>query len=99
VDDATGGRAKQARVPMGEEPAHFLNMMDGNFITLQGGVARKKPTVQDKDGIMLFKVESQCNSVGSKKPLVRTNQVDEAVKIIIIFIIFHCNNPPNYHHH
>merc|ERR1712203_890003 len=79
VDDATGGRAKQARVPMGEEPAHFLNMMDGNFITLQGGVARKKPTVQDKDGVMLFKVESQCNSVGSKKPLVRTNQVDETV--------------------
>jgi len=79
VDDATGGRAKQARVAMGEEPAHFLNMMDGNFITLQGGVARKKPTVQDKDGVMLFKVESQCNSVGSKKPLVRTNQVDETV--------------------
>ena len=23
---------------MGEEPAHFLNMMDGNFITLQVGV-------------------------------------------------------------
>jgi len=79
VDDATGGRAKQARVAMGEEPAHFLNMMDGNFITLQGGVARKKPTVQDKDGVMLFKVKSQCNSVGSKKPLVRTNQVDETV--------------------
>jgi len=79
VDDATGGRAKQARVAMGEEPAHFLNMMDGNFITLQGGVERKKPTVQDKDGIMLFKVQSQCNSVGSKKPLVRTSQVDERV--------------------
>merc|ERR1711971_1050453 len=69
----------QARVAMGEEPAHFLNMMDGNFITLQGGVARKKATVQDKDGVMLFKVKSQCNSVGSKKPLVRTSQVDETV--------------------
>ena len=23
---------------MGEEPAHFLNMMDGNFITLQAGI-------------------------------------------------------------
>ena len=23
---------------MGEEPAHFLNMMDGNFITLQVGI-------------------------------------------------------------
>ena len=162
---------KKARVAMGEEPAHFLNMMDGNFITLQvgivvtriivaivvvvtiivviiadkilfskwflkpcfqGGVERKKPTVQDKDGIMLFKcwksyiitkhscvhvynmcmyvctcitffqnqnyhyyqvsthhvfdqrVESQCNSVGSKKPLVRTSQVDERVIIITI---------------
>ena len=29
---------KKARVAMGEEPAHFLNMMDGNFITLQVGV-------------------------------------------------------------
>ena len=164
---------KKARVAMGEEPAHFLNMMDRNFITLQvgivvtriivaivtsivviiaaiikilfskwflkpcfqGGVERKKPTVQDKDGIMLFKcwksfiiscnamhscvhvynicmyactcitfcqdhnyhysqvsthhvfarrVQSQCNSVGSKKPLVRTSQVDDRVIIIAI---------------
>ena len=29
---------KKARVAMGEEPAHFLNMMDGNFITLQVGI-------------------------------------------------------------
>merc|ERR1712038_1882711 len=69
VDDATGGRAKQARVIFGEEPSHFLNMMGGDFITLQGGVERKKPTVQDNDGVMLFRVQSQCNSVGSKKPL------------------------------
>ena len=33
-------------------------------------------------------MESQCNSVGSKKPLVRTNQVDETVKIIIIIVVF-----------
>jgi len=79
VDDATGGRAKQARVIFGEEPSHFLNMMGGDFITLQGGVERKKPTVQDNDGVMLFRVQSQCNSVGSKKPLVRTNQVEEKV--------------------
>ena len=31
-------------------------------------------------------MKSQCNSVGSKKPLVRTNQVDETVKIIIIVV-------------
>merc|ERR1712117_779831 len=55
VDDATGGRAKQARVVFGEEPAHFLNMMGGDFITLQGGVERKKPTVQDNDGVMLLR--------------------------------------------
>ena len=37
--------------------------------------------------IVETRVKSQCNSVGSKKPLVRTNQVDETVKIIILIII------------
>lgn len=77
LDEATGNRARQARVEMGKEPGHFLAMMGGSFTTLLGGVERRKETVQDRDGVMLFRVRSQCNDVGAKKALVRTQQVEE----------------------
>ena len=77
LDEVTGGRARHARVEEGKEPEHFLAMMGGTFTTLQGGVQRKKATQQDTDGLMLFRIQSECNSVGSRKPVVRTRQVDE----------------------
>eukprot|EP00088_Acartia_fossae_P068956 TRINITY_DN8867_c0_g1_i1.p1 TRINITY_DN8867_c0_g1~~TRINITY_DN8867_c0_g1_i1.p1 ORF type:complete len:249 (-),score=43.48 TRINITY_DN8867_c0_g1_i1:298-1044(-) len=76
LDNDNGGVAKQARVVMGEEPGHFLKMFDGAFVTLLGGVDRERVD-QDTDGTMLFKVTSECNTKGDKKPLTRTNQVPE----------------------
>merc|ERR1712215_58335 len=76
LDNRNGGVAKQARVDMNQEPEHFLNIFNGTFVTLMGGVEREK-VEQDKDGVMLFRVKAECNSVGDKKPLVRTNQVEE----------------------
>jgi len=78
LDNNNGGVAKQVRVEMGKEPGHFLNMMGGTFVTLQGGVVKAGKTVQDTDGVMLFRITAQCNDVGSKKPLVRTSQVEES---------------------
>jgi len=76
LDNDIGGVARQARVVMGSEPAHFLKMFDGAFVTLLGGVDRE--TVEkDTDGTMLFQVVSECNSVGNKKPITRTSQVPE----------------------
>merc|ERR1712112_2366 len=77
LDNNNGGVAKQVRVEMGKEPGHFLNMMGGTLVTLMGGVVKGGKTVQDTDGVMLFRVTSQCNAVGTKKPLVRTRQVEE----------------------
>jgi len=76
LDNKNGGVAKQARVDMNQEPEHFLNIFNGTFVTLMGGVEREE-VEQDKDGVMLFRVRAECNSVGDKKPLVRTNQVEE----------------------
>jgi len=76
LDNKNGGVAKQARVDMNQEPGHFLNIFKGTFVTLLGGVERAK-VEQDKDGVMLFRVKAECNNVGNKKPLVRTNQVEE----------------------
>jgi len=76
LDNSVGGVAKQARAKMNEEPAHFLNMFGGTFVTLLGGVERDL-VEQDEDGNMLFRVREQCNRVGAGKPLVRTNQVQE----------------------
>jgi len=76
LDRLNGDTAKQVRVEQGHEPAHFLNMFNGAFVTLIGGKDRGKE-VKDTDGVHLFKVESECNSVGDKKPLTRTSQVEE----------------------
>jgi len=76
LDNDNGGVARQTRVEMGKEPAHFLNMFGGSFVTLRGGVDRET-VVQDTDGTMLFQVKSECNSVGDKKPITRTNQIEE----------------------
>jgi len=61
---------------MNQEPSHFLHIFQDTFVTLLGGVERAKVT-QDTDGVMLFRVKADCNNVGDKKPLVRTNQVAE----------------------
>ena len=61
---------------MNQEPAHFLNMFNGTFVTLLGGV-EKGEADKDTDGVMLFRVRADCNNVWDKKPLVRTNQVEE----------------------
>ena len=63
---------------MNQEPGHFLNIFKGTFVTLLGGVEREK-VEKDKDGVMLFRVKAECNNFGDKKPLVRTNQVEEIV--------------------
>merc|ERR1712176_345551 len=55
-----------------------MGMMGGTLVTLVGGVTKGGKTVQDTDGVMLFRVTAQCNDVGSKKPLVRTRQVPES---------------------
>jgi len=78
LDNKNGGVAKQARVDMNQEPGHFLNIFKGTFVTLLGGVEREK-VEKDKDGVMLFRVKAECNNFGDKKPLVRTNQVEEIV--------------------
>jgi len=56
LDDDFGGVAKQARVVEGEEPAHFLKMFGGTFVTLLGGIDRETVT-QDTDGTSLYKVK------------------------------------------
>ena len=61
---------------MNQEPSHFLNIFQDTFVTLLGGVERAK-VEQDTDGVMLFRIKADCNNVGDKKPLVRTNQVAE----------------------
>merc|ERR1712025_354178 len=66
----------QARVEMNHEPEHFLNLFKGTFVTLLGGVERGARQ-QDTDGVMLFRVREECNSVKGGKTLVRTNQVPE----------------------
>lgn len=76
-----GGTAKQVRVEMGEEPAHFLSLFNGTFVTLQGGKKRDQ-LVEDTDGKRLFKVFGACNQPrgkagGSSQFLVRTQQVPE----------------------
>jgi len=76
VDRLNGNTAEQVRVEQGKEPAHFLNMFKGTFVTLLGGKDRETE-VKDTDGVHLFKVVSECNSVGDKKPLTRTNQIEE----------------------
>jgi len=76
LDNKVGGAAKQARVEMNHEPEHFLNLFKGTFVTLLGGVERGARQ-QDTDGVMLFRVREECNSVKGGKTLVRTNQVPE----------------------
>lgn len=76
LDNEVGGVAKQARVEMGSEPAHFIKMFKGAFVTLLGGKVRET-VEQDKDGVMLFKVKSECNEVGDEQPITRTQQVQE----------------------
>merc|ERR1711973_849659 len=56
--------------------AHFLKMFGGNFVTLLGGVEREAVT-KDTDGTMLFQVKSECNDKGDRKPITRTNQIEE----------------------
>jgi len=76
LDDGFGGVAKQARVVQGSEPSHFLKMFGGSLVTLLGGIERES-VEKDTDGTMLFKVKSTCNEKGAKKPLTRTNQIQE----------------------
>jgi len=76
LDNDVGGVARQSRVVMGKEPAHFLKMFGGKFVTLLGGVERET-VVRDTDGTMLFQVKSECNNKGDKKPITRTNQIEE----------------------
>lgn len=75
-DDLIGGIAEQKRVEMNREPSHFLRMFNGTFVTLLGGIERTTVD-QDTDGVMLFRVKSECNDVGDKEPLTKTNQVQE----------------------
>ena len=82
----------QARVDMNQEPPHFLNIFKGTFVTLLGGVEKDKVD-QDKDGVMLFRVHSICNNVGDKKPLVRTNQVEEVKSNVNDEDVFILNTP------
>merc|ERR1712025_1436741 len=57
----------QARVEMNHEPEHFLNLFKGTFVTLLGGVERGARQ-QDTDGVMLFRVREECNSVKGGRP-------------------------------
>merc|ERR1719495_2579965 len=92
LDNKNGGVAKQARVDMNQEPSHFLNIFKGSFVTLLGGV-EKGVSDEDKDGTMLFRVRAVCNNVGDKKPLVRTNQVEEVKTNINANDVFILNTP------
>merc|ERR1719315_728280 len=92
LDNKNGGVAKQARVDMNQEPSHFLNIFKGSFVTLLGGV-EKGVSDEDKDGTMLFRVRAVCNNVGDKKPLVRTNQVEEVKTNINADDVFIFNTP------
>jgi len=92
LDNKNGGVAKQARVDMNQEPSHFLNIFKGSFVTLLGGV-EKGVSDEDKDGTMLFRVRAVCNNVGDKKPLVRTNQVEEVKTNINADDVFILNTP------
>merc|ERR1719334_1725281 len=77
---------------MNQEPQHFLNIFKGSFVTLLGGVERG---VEEKgsDGTMLFRVKAVCNNVGDKKPLVRTNQVEEVKSNVNDEDVFILNTP------
>jgi len=75
ASDAVCCSPKHVRVESGLEPSHFLRIFDGTFVTLLGGKANEK-VVQDNDGVMLFQVKSQCNSVDDREVLVRTRQVE-----------------------
>jgi len=92
LDNKNGGVARQARVDMNQEPSHFLNIFKGTFVTLLGGVEREQ-VQQDTDGTMLFRVRADCNNVGDKKPLVRTNQVEESEDNINDDDVFILNTP------
>merc|ERR1712080_169209 len=82
------------RVESGLEPSHFLRIFDGTFVTLLGGKDHEKVT-QDKDGVMLFQVKSQCNSVDDREVLVRTRQVELELKTTLksedVFILWTTN--------
>ena len=92
LDNKNGGVAKQARVDMNQEPSHFLNIFKGSFVTLLGGV-KKGVADEDKDGTMMFRVRAVCNNVGDKKPLVRTNQVEEVKTNVNADDVFILNTP------
>ena len=77
---------------MNQEPGHFLNIFKGTFVTLLGGVERAEVD-QDKDGVMLFRVRADCNNAGDKKPLVRTNQVEEVKANVSNEDVFILNTP------
>merc|ERR1712013_848437 len=49
--------------------------------------------LDNKDGTMLFRVRAVCNNVGDKKPLVRTNQVEEVKTNINDDDVFILNTP------
>ena len=77
---------------MNQEPEHFLNIFKDTFVTLLGGVERGQ-VEQDTDGVMLFRVKADCNNVGDKKPLVRTNQIEELKDNINNEDVFILNTP------
>merc|ERR1711962_476911 len=94
LDNDNGGVAKQARVVMGKEPAHFLKMFQGAFVTLRGGVDRET-VVQDTDGTMLFQVKSECNDKGDRLPLTKTKQMEERADMVTSEDVFVLKTPSN----